>query len=75
LLNEYATRRQPDRDGVLAFSHGLVALACLAEPSLAPLRTLAMAALDRLPRLRHAIARHGMGFRGTPPRATLDHGP
>jgi len=75
LLGAYATRRRTDRDGVLAFSHGLVALACLAEPSLAPLRTLAMAALDRLPRLRHAVARRGMGFRGTPPRATLDTGP
>ncbi len=75
VLNEYAARRQPDRDGVLAFSHGLVALACLAEPTLAPLRSLAMAALDRLPRLRHAVARRGMGFRGTPPRATLDADP
>jgi 2-octaprenyl-6-methoxyphenol hydroxylase len=75
LLAAYAARRQPDRDGVLAFSHGLAALACLAEPALAPLRTLAMAALDRLPRLRRAVARNGMGFRGTPPRATLERRP
>lgn len=75
LLGEYAVRRAPDRDGVLAFSHGLSALACLAQPSLAPLRSLAMLALDRVPPLRHAVARRGMGFRGAPPAATLDRGP
>ena len=75
LLGEYAGRRAPDRDGVLAFSHGLSALACLAQPSLAPLRSLAMLALDRVPPLRQAVARRGMGFRGAPPAATLDRGP
>jgi 2-octaprenyl-6-methoxyphenol hydroxylase len=75
LLNECATRRQPDRDGVLAFSHGLVALGCLPQPALAPLRSLAMLALDGIPPLRHAVARRGMGFRGQPPAATLDAGP
>lgn len=75
LLHAYTERRQSDRDGVLAFSHGLSALACLAQPSLAPLRSLAMLALDRVPPLRQAVARRGMGFRGTPPAATLDGGP
>ncbi len=75
LLQEYASRRQPDRDGVLAFSHGLVALACLAQPALSPLRSLALATLDGVPPLRRAIARRGMGFRGVPPAATLDGGP
>jgi 2-octaprenyl-6-methoxyphenol hydroxylase len=75
LLDEYAARRKPDRDGVLAFSHGLVALACLPQPALAPLRSLAMLALDGIPPLRHAVARRGMGFRGQPPAATLDAGP
>ncbi|HET7162587.1 MAG TPA: FAD-dependent monooxygenase [Rhodanobacteraceae bacterium] len=75
LLNEYASRRAPDRDGVLTFSHGLIALGCLAQPALAPLRSLALLALDGIPPLRHAIARKGMGFRGTPPAATLDIGP
>lgn len=75
LLGGYAARRAPDRDGVLAFSHGLSALACLAQPTLAPLRSLAMLALDRVPPLRHAVARRGMGFRGAPPAATLDGGP
>ncbi|TAM95142.1 MAG: 2-octaprenyl-6-methoxyphenyl hydroxylase [Rhodanobacteraceae bacterium] len=75
LLNAYASRRQPDRDGVLAFSHSLIALACLAQPALAPLRSLALLALDGVPPLRRAIERRGMGFRGLPPAATLDSGP
>jgi 2-octaprenyl-6-methoxyphenol hydroxylase len=75
LLADYAARRQPDREGVLAFSHGLVSLACLAQPTLAPLRSLAMAAFDRLPPLRHAMARRGMGFRDQPPAAVLDTAP
>jgi 2-octaprenyl-6-methoxyphenol hydroxylase len=75
LLNEYASRRQADRDGVLAYSHGLIALACLAQPALAPLRSLAMLAVDGVPLLRRAVARRGMGFRGVPPAATLDAGP
>ena len=75
LLNEYAARRQSDREGVLAFSHGLIALGCLPQPALAPLRSLAMLALDGIPPLRHAVARRGMGFRGEPPLAALDAGP
>lgn len=75
LLADYALRRQPDRDGVLAFSHGLISLACLAQPAIAPLRSLALLALDRVPPLRRTVARHGMGFRGTPPAAVLDAGP
>ena len=75
LLNEYAVRRAPDRDGVLAFSHGLIALGCLAQPALAPLRSLALLALDGIPPLRHAVAHRGMGFRGVPPSAVLDAGP
>ncbi|TAN08673.1 MAG: 2-octaprenyl-6-methoxyphenyl hydroxylase [Rhodanobacteraceae bacterium] len=75
LLGAYAARRRPDRDGVVAFSHGLIALGCLAQPVLSPLRSLALLALDRMPPLRHAVARHGMGFRGLPPAAVLDAGP
>jgi 2-octaprenyl-6-methoxyphenol hydroxylase len=75
LLNEYASRRQPDRDGVLAFSHGLIALGCLPQPALAPLRSLAVLALGGISPLRHVVARRGMGFRGEPPTATLDTGP
>ncbi|HKT42710.1 MAG TPA: FAD-dependent monooxygenase [Rhodanobacteraceae bacterium] len=75
LLDEYAARRKTDRDGVLAFSHGLIALGCLPQPALAPLRSLAMLALDGIAPLRHAVARRGMGFRGAPPGAALDAGP
>lgn len=75
LLHEYAARRQPDRDGVLAFSHGLVALGCLAQPALAPLRSLALLSLDATSPLRHAVMRRGMGFRGLPPALALDTAP
>lgn len=75
LLHEYAWRRRRDREGVLAFSHGLVALGCLAQPTIGPLRSLAMLALDGMPPLRHTVARRGMGFRGQPPAATLEAGP
>ena len=75
LLDDYAARRQPDREGVLAFSHGLIALGCLPQPALAPLRSLTMLALGGISPLRHAVARRGMGFRGEPPMAALDAGP
>ena len=75
LLDHHVVRRQPDRDGVLAFSHGLIALGCLAQPALGPLRSLALLALGGVTPLRHAVARRGMGFRGMPPTATLDAGP
>jgi 2-octaprenyl-6-methoxyphenol hydroxylase len=75
LLAEYAARRLPDREGTLAESHGLVGLACLAQPLLAPLRSLALLACDRLPPLRDRVARHGMGFRGRPPQAVLERLP
>lgn len=72
LLAEYAARRAPDRDGVMAMSHGLIRLACLRQPLLAPLRTLGLLAFDRLPMLRRGMAQRGMGFRGTPPRDVLE---
>lgn len=75
LLERYAARRAPDRDGTMAMSHGLVQLACLPQPLLAPLRSLALLAFDRLPPLQRLIARRGMGFRGDPPRAVLERLP
>ena len=72
LLQRYAARRAPDRDGTMAMSHGLVQLACLQQPLLAPLRSLALLACDRVPPLQRALARRGMGFRGEPPRAVLE---
>ena len=56
-------------------SHGLVRLACLAQPLLAPLRSLALLACDRVPPLQRAFARRGMGFRGELPLAVLERLP
>jgi 2-octaprenyl-6-methoxyphenol hydroxylase len=75
LLDAYAARREPDREGTMAMSHGLVRLACLAQPALAPLRSLALLACDRVPPLKDALLRRGMGFRGTPPQAVLERSP
>jgi 2-octaprenyl-6-methoxyphenol hydroxylase len=75
LLQCYAERRAPDREGVMAMSHGLVRLACLRQPLLGPLRTLGLLASTGLPPLRETLLRHGMGYRGQPPRAVLEHLP
>jgi 2-octaprenyl-6-methoxyphenol hydroxylase len=53
-------------------THGLVSLACLQQPLLGPLRSLALLALDRVPPLKRAMTRRGMGYRGQPPRAVLE---
>jgi len=75
LLQRYAVRRAPDREGTMAMSHGLVRLACLEQPLLAPLRSLALLAYDRVSPLQHLLVRRGMGFRGEPPRAVLERLP
>ena len=66
LLGDYAQRRRDDREGTLAFSDGLVRLACSPAAPLKPLRSLGMALLDGIAPLREAVARRGMGFRGVP---------
>ncbi len=75
VLERYAARRAPDREGTMAMSHGLVRLACLEQPALAPLRSLALLAHDRFGPLQDRLARHGMGFRGEPPHAVLERLP
>ncbi|HXS73927.1 MAG TPA: 2-octaprenyl-6-methoxyphenyl hydroxylase [Rhodanobacteraceae bacterium] len=76
LLREYAARRVPDRNGVLAFSHGLISLACLSQPAFGPLRSLALIAFDSVPPLKRLLAKRGMGWRGVaPPNLTLERGP
>jgi 2-octaprenyl-6-methoxyphenol hydroxylase len=76
LLRDYTSRRAPDREGVLAFSHGLISLACLPQAAFAPLRSLALIAFDSVPPLKRALARRGMGWRGhAPPNATLERSP
>lgn len=75
LLERYAARRAPDREGTMAMSHDLVRFACMPQPLLAPFRSLALLAYDRVPPLQQAMARRGMGFRGEPPRAVLERLP
>ncbi|MBE1161383.1 2-octaprenyl-6-methoxyphenyl hydroxylase [Dyella acidiphila] len=75
LLDQYAARRAPDRAGTMAMSHDLVRFACMPQPWLAPFRSLALLAYDRVPPLQRALARRGMGFRGQPPRAVLERLP
>ncbi|WP_267224455.1 2-octaprenyl-6-methoxyphenyl hydroxylase [Dyella silvae] len=75
LLELYASRRAADREGTMTMSHGLVQLACLPQPLLGPLRSLAMLAFDRVPPLQRLLARRGMGFRAEPPRAVLERLP
>ncbi len=72
LLETYAERRAPDREGTMTMSHGLVQLACLPQPLLAPFRSLALLAYDRVPPLQRLLALRGMGFRGEPPRAVRE---
>ncbi|HTV86071.1 MAG TPA: 2-octaprenyl-6-methoxyphenyl hydroxylase [Dyella sp.] len=72
LLERYAARRAPDRAGTMAMSHDLVRFACMEQPLLAPLRSLALLAYDRIAPLQRVLARRGMGFRGEPPRAVLE---
>ena len=71
-LAAYAARRAADRDGVLRFTHALATLACMPQPALAPLRTLGLLAAQIVPPLRQRLLRHGMGWRGQPPRAVLE---
>lgn len=66
LLQSYARERREDRDGTLAFSDGLVRLACSPASLLAPLRSLGLLLLDGLPGLGGLVARRGMGYRGRP---------
>ncbi len=75
LLATYAERRASDREGTMTMSHGLVQLACLPQPLLGPLRSIAMLALDRVPPLQRLLARRGMGFRGQSPKAVLERLP
>jgi 2-octaprenyl-6-methoxyphenol hydroxylase len=75
LLARYAERRAPDREGTMAMSHDLVRFACMPQPWMAPFRSLALLAYDRVPPLQQALARRGMGFRGEPPRAVLERLP
>jgi 2-octaprenyl-6-methoxyphenol hydroxylase len=71
LLSEYAARRREDREGTIAMSDGLVRFTTNESPPLKFLRSLGMLALDRVAPLQSALARRGMGFRGSVPRLAL----
>jgi 2-octaprenyl-6-methoxyphenol hydroxylase len=71
LLDEYARRRQEDRDGTIAMSDGLVRLTANESAPLKLLRSLGLIALDRIPALQAAVVRRGMGFRGHVPQLAL----
>jgi len=71
LLAAYAGRRQADREATMTMSHGLASLACLPEPALGPLRSLAMLAMGAPP-LRAAMTARGMGLRAGAPIAVRE---
>ena len=71
LLDEYARRRQEDRDGTIAMSDGLVRFTANDAAPLKLLRSLGLIALDRIPALQAAVVRRGMGFRGHVPQLAL----
>jgi 2-octaprenyl-6-methoxyphenol hydroxylase len=71
LLADHAQRRRDDRQGTIAMSDGLARLTANESPPLKLLRSLGLLALDRVPPLQAALARRGMGFRGSVPRLAL----
>jgi 2-octaprenyl-6-methoxyphenol hydroxylase len=68
LLDEYARRRQQDRDRTLAFSDGLARITADASPMLRPLRSAGLVAAQRLPALQAWLVGGAMGYRGDVPR-------
>jgi 2-octaprenyl-6-methoxyphenol hydroxylase len=67
LLAAYAQRRGEDRARTLAFSDGLARLGANPAPLLAPLRSLGLLALDRVPSLQSLLVGGAMGYRGDVP--------
>lgn len=68
LLQAYALRRMPDRERTLAFSDGLARVTATEDPLLRPLRSLGLAAVQRLPTLQARVVGGAMGYRGDVPR-------
>lgn len=67
LLAAYAHKRAGDRTRTLAFSDGLARLGANPAPLLAPLRSLGLLALDRVPSLQSLLVGGAMGYRGDVP--------
>jgi len=67
LLHTWARQRGEDRQRTLAFSDGLARLTAQPSVPLRLLRSLGLAALDRLPFLQTRLASGAMGYRGQVP--------
>ena len=74
-LERYRRWRVPDHAAVARFTDALVGIFGHRCSPLAPLRAPALAALDRAPPLKRALARHAMGFAGRVPRLALGQRP
>lgn len=74
LLDDYAQRRQGDRDRTLAFSDNLAQVTANSAPLLRPLRSAGLLALDRLPSAQAWLVGGAMGYRGDVPRLCREAG-
>ena len=75
MLERYRRWRAPDHAAVARFTDALVDIFGFRFPPVASLRAPALAALDRVPALKRALARRAMGLAGKVPRLALEHYP
>ncbi|MFM2111165.1 MAG: hypothetical protein RLZZ372_2089 [Pseudomonadota bacterium] len=68
VLEEFATRRHADRDGVTRFTDGLVKLFGDQRPGVPWLRDLGLLLFDLSPTAKQAMSRLSWGFSGRTPR-------
>ncbi len=68
VLAEYARRRRDDRERTIAFSDGLARWTSNPSPSVSPLRSLGLFALENDPALRAILVGGAMGYRGDVPQ-------
>jgi len=73
LLAEHARRRRDDRAETLQFSGGLARLTANGGEGMRPLRSMAFAAIERLPALRAQLIGGALGYRGEVPRLCRGH--
>ena len=68
VLAEYARRRRDDRERTTAFSDGLARWTSNPSPSVSPLRSLGLFAVENDPALRAMLVGGAMGYRGDVPQ-------
>lgn len=68
VLNDFAARREADRDGVTRFTDGLVKLFGDTRPGIPLLRDLGLLLFDLSPTAKQAMSRLSWGFAGRTPR-------